>query len=44
VYGFLNVDVTANNNGRTTMLVGTFYNNDGGDGEIADQFTITKSE
>jgi hypothetical protein len=42
VYGFLNVDVTANNGGTT--LVGTFYSNDdGASGEMTDQFTITKS-
>jgi hypothetical protein len=41
VYGFLNVDVTANNGGTT--LVGTFYSNDDGAGQITDQFTITKS-
>jgi hypothetical protein len=41
-YGFLNVDVTANNGGTT--LVGTFYSNDdGASGEMTDQFTITKS-
>jgi Calcineurin-like phosphoesterase len=40
VYGFLNVDVTGiNNNGGTTMLVGTFYSNDG---TVKDKFTITK--
>jgi hypothetical protein len=42
-HGFLNVDVTeSNNNGGTTVLVGTFYSNDNGD--MTDQFTITKSE
>ncbi len=42
VYGFLNVDVTANNGGTT--LVGTFNtNDDGASGEMTDQFTITKS-
>src|SRR5918997_3129590 len=41
-YGFLNVDVTANNGGTTTTLVGTFYSNNGG-GEITDQFTIATS-
>jgi hypothetical protein len=42
-HGFLNVDVTeSNNNGETTVLVGTFYSNDNGD--MTDQFTITKSE
>jgi hypothetical protein len=43
-HGFLNVDVTEsnNNNGRTTVLVGTFYSNDNGD--MTDQFTITKSK
>jgi hypothetical protein len=40
VYGFLNVDVTgSNNNVGTTMLVGTFYSNDG---TVKDKFTITK--
>ena len=44
VYGFLNVDVTMDNNGGTTVLVGTFYSNDdGASGEMTDQFTITKS-
>jgi hypothetical protein len=43
VYGFLNVDVTNNNNDGTTTLVGTFYSNDdGANGEMTDQFTITK--
>jgi hypothetical protein len=43
VYGFLNVDITANDV-ETTVLVGTFYSNDdGGAGEMTDQFTITKS-
>jgi hypothetical protein len=43
VYGFLNVDVTAKQDG-TTMLVGTFYkNNKNGSGEMTDQFTIAKS-
>jgi hypothetical protein len=41
VYGFLNVDITNNNNDGTTTLVGTFYSNNGG--EMTDQFTITKS-
>jgi hypothetical protein len=41
VYGFLNIDITANNGGTT--LVGTFYSNDDGAGEITDQFTISKS-
>ncbi|HEX7207029.1 MAG TPA: metallophosphoesterase [Nitrososphaeraceae archaeon] len=40
-FGFLNVDVTNNNNDGTTRLVGTFYSNNGG--EMTDQFTITKS-
>jgi hypothetical protein len=32
------------NNGGTTILVGTFYSNDdGASGEMTDQFTITKS-
>ena len=45
VYGFLNVDVTMDNNGGTTVPVGTFYSNDdGASGEMTDQFTITKSE
>jgi hypothetical protein len=45
VYGFLNVDITNNNNDGTTTLVGTFYSNDddGTSGEMTDQFTITKS-
>jgi hypothetical protein len=38
LFGFLNVDVSADG----TKLVGTFYDNSG-DGEIKDQFTITKS-
>jgi hypothetical protein len=38
LFGFLNVDVSADG----TKLVGTFYDNNG-DGEIRDQFTITKS-
>jgi hypothetical protein len=38
LFGFLNVDVSADG----TKLVGTFYDNNG-DGEIKDQFTITKS-
>ena len=37
LYGFLNVEVSSDG----TTLVGTFYDND--DGEIKDQFTITKS-
>ena len=41
VYGFLNIDITANNGGTT--LVGTFYTNDDDAGEITDQFTISKS-
>jgi hypothetical protein len=41
VYGFLNVDVTNNNNDGTTTFVGTFYSNNGG-GEMTDQFAITK--
>jgi predicted MPP superfamily phosphohydrolase len=41
VYGFLNVDITNNNNDGMTTLVGTFYSNNGG--EMTDQFTITKS-
>jgi hypothetical protein len=41
VHGFLNVDVTNNNNDGTTTLVGTFYSNNGG--EMTDQFTIAKS-
>ena len=41
VYGFLNVDVTNNNNDGTTTLVSTFHSNDGG--EMTDQFTIAKS-
>jgi hypothetical protein len=41
VYGFLNVDITNNNNDGTTTLVSTFYSNDGG--EMTDQFTIAKS-
>ncbi|HEX2067158.1 MAG TPA: hypothetical protein VHF08_00480, partial [Nitrososphaeraceae archaeon] len=40
-FGFLNVDVTNNNNDGTTTLVGTFYSNAGG--EMTDQFTIAKS-
>jgi hypothetical protein len=40
-FGFLNVDVTNNNNDGTTTLVGTFYSNNGG--EMTDQLTITKS-
>jgi hypothetical protein len=40
-FGFLNADVTNNNNDGTTTLVGTFYSNNGG--EITDQFTIAKS-
>ncbi len=40
-HGFLNVDVTNNNNDGTTTLVGTFYSNNGG--EMTDQFTIAKS-
>jgi hypothetical protein len=27
-----------------TTLVGTFYENNGGDGKIKDKFTITKSK
>jgi predicted phosphodiesterase len=43
VYGFLNIEITAND-AETTMLVGTFYSNNGdGGGEAIDQFTITKS-
>ena len=38
LFGFLNVDVSSD--GR--KLVGTFYDNDGG--EINDRFTITKSK
>jgi hypothetical protein len=38
LFGFLNVDVSSD--GR--KLVGTFYDNDGG--EIKDRFTITNSE
>jgi hypothetical protein len=41
VYGFLNLDVAVNSGGTT--LVGTFYSNDDGAGEMTDQFTITKS-
>jgi hypothetical protein len=41
VYGFLNLDVAVNGGGTT--LVGTFYSNDDGAGEMTDQFTITKS-
>jgi hypothetical protein len=41
VYGFLNVDITNNNNDGTTMLVSTFYSKEGG--EMTDQFTIAKS-
>jgi hypothetical protein len=41
VYGFLNVDITNNNNDGRTMLVSTFYSNEGG--EMTDQFTIAKS-
>jgi hypothetical protein len=40
-HGFLNADVTNNNNNGITTLVGTFYSNNGG--EMTDQFTITKS-
>jgi predicted MPP superfamily phosphohydrolase len=40
-HGFLNADVTNNNNNGTATLVGTFYSNNGG--EMTDQFTITKS-
>jgi Calcineurin-like phosphoesterase len=40
-HGYLNVDVTTNDGGTT--LVGTFYSNDDGVGEMTDQFTITKS-
>ena len=42
LYGFLNVEVSSDG----TTLVGTFYENDdnGGEGEIKDQFTITKLE
>jgi calcineurin-like phosphoesterase family protein len=40
-HGFLNVDVTPNNGGTT--LVGTFYSNDDGAGQMTDQFAITKS-
>jgi hypothetical protein len=40
-HGFLNVDVTNNNNDGTTTLVGTFYSNNSG--EMTDQFTIAKS-
>src|ERR671915_787460 len=40
-HGFLNIDVTNNNNDGTTTLVGTFYSNNGG--EMTDQFTIAKS-
>jgi len=40
-FGFLNVDVTNNNNDGTTTLVGTFHSNNAG-GEMTDQFTITK--
>jgi len=42
VYGFLNVDVTAND--AETTLVGTFFDNEAGSGETIDQFTITKSK
>jgi hypothetical protein len=43
VYGFLNIDITNNNNDGTTTLVGTFYSNDdGASEEMTDQFTITK--
>ena len=41
MYGFLNLDVAVNSGGTT--LVGTFYSNNDGAGEITDQFTITKS-
>ena len=40
-YGFLNVDVTTNTGGTT--LVGTFYSDDEGVGQMTDQFAITKS-
>ncbi|HEX2231626.1 MAG TPA: hypothetical protein VHG34_05485, partial [Nitrososphaeraceae archaeon] len=44
VYGFLNIDITNNNNDGTTTLVGTFYSNDdGASEEMTDQFTIAKS-
>jgi Calcineurin-like phosphoesterase len=42
VYGFLNVDVTAND--AETILVGTFFDNEAGSGETIDQFTVTKSK
>jgi Calcineurin-like phosphoesterase len=43
VYGFLNIDITNNNNDGTTALVGAFYSNDdGASEEMTDQFTITK--
>jgi hypothetical protein len=43
VYGFLNIDITNNNNDGTTTFVGAFYSNDdGASEEMTDQFTITK--
>jgi hypothetical protein len=38
LFGFLNVDVSSDG----TTLVGTFYDNN--DGDVKDQFTITKLE
>jgi hypothetical protein len=40
LFGFLNVDVSSDG----TTLIGTFYENNGGDGKIKDKFTITKSK
>jgi hypothetical protein len=39
LFGFLNVDVSSDG----TTLVGTFYDNDGGE-KIKDKFTISNSE
>jgi Calcineurin-like phosphoesterase len=39
-YGFLDIRITTNDGGEEKRLVGTFYDNDGG--EIQDQFTVIK--
>jgi hypothetical protein len=39
-YGFLDIGITTTNDGGGKRLVGTYYDNDGG--EIQDQFTVIK--
>jgi hypothetical protein len=41
-YGFLDIGITTTDDGGEKRLVGTFYDNDGG--EIQDQFTLIKQE